>query len=278
MPKITTGRIGVCSWSLQPDGPKALVADLTHLGMSKLQLALDPIRENTAKWLPLRSMLAEASIELASAQFGAIGEDYTTPQTIRQTGGFVPTAQWEDNLLNIHANIEIAQLLGVRSISTHAGFIPQDSADPMFDVLVERIRTIADLIRESLSGDLLLETGQETSGTLSGFLKAVDRDNLGVNFDPANMLLYDMGDPIESVKQLLPHVRQVHIKDAMRPATPGAWGVEVPVGSGEVDWIAFLGTVLSAGYQGDWIIEREAGTQRAPDIAVARDLLLGVLL
>lgn len=270
-------RIGVCSWSLQPDGPEELVGDLRKLGLKKLQLALDPIREDPAKWSAIKSMLDEASIELSSAQFGAIGEDYTAPQTIRQTGGFIPNVHWEDNLRNIHANVVIAQSLGIQTISTHAGFIPQDSADPMFGVLVERIRTIADLIGESLSGDLLLETGQETSSTLSGFLTAVDRKNLGVNFDPANMLLYDMGDPMDAVKQLLPHIRQVHIKDATPPATPGTWGEEVPAGSGAVDWKAFLAAVGSGGYQSDWIIEREAGTQRVADIAVARDLLLGIL-
>lgn len=270
-------RIGVCSWSLQPDGPEELVRDLTTLGLKKLQLALDPIREDAAKWAPLKTMLDEASIELASAQFGAIGEDYTTPQTIRQTGGFVPTDHWDDNLRHVHANVAIAQSLGIHTITTHAGFIPQDASDPMFDVLVDRIRTIADLIGGALSGDLLLETGQETSATLSGFLRAVDRKNLGVNFDPANMLLYDMGDPMEAVKQLLPYVRQVHIKDATPPAVSGAWGEEVPVGSGEVDWKAFLDTVGSAGYQGDWIIEREAGVRRVADIAVARDLLLAKL-
>lgn len=277
MSKEIVDRIGVCSWSLQPDGPESLVSDLKALGLKKLQLAIDPIREDAAKWAPLKAMLDEASVGLASGQFGAIGEDYTTPQTIRQTGGFVPTGHWEDNLRNVHSNVAIAQLLGLSAISTHAGFIPQDSSDPMFDALVERIRTLADLVDEALSGDLLLETGQETSATLSGFLDAVDRKNLGVNFDPANMLLYDMGDPMEAVKQLMPHVRQVHIKDATPPARPGAWGEEVPVGAGRVDWETFLGAVVSAGYQGDWIIEREAGTQRVADIAVARDLLLTAL-
>ncbi len=267
-------RIGVCSWSLQPNGPEELVDDLRKLGLKKLQLALDPIREDLEKWRPLKTLLNESSIEIASAQFGAIGEDYSTPQTIRQTGGFVPNAQWEGNLRNIRANMAIAQSMGIRTFSTHAGFIPQDTADPMYDVLVGRIQTIADLIGESLSGDLLLETGQETSSTLRQFLESVDRKNLGVNFDPANMLLYDMGDPVEAVKRLLPHVRQVHIKDATPPSTPGAWGEEVPVGKGAVDWRAFLDTLAAARYRGDWIIEREAGTQRSVDVAAGRKLLL----
>ncbi|MEM9913461.1 MAG: sugar phosphate isomerase/epimerase family protein [Planctomycetota bacterium] len=270
-------RIGVCSWSLQPAGPAGLVADLESLGIKRLQLALDPLREHEAEWASLPERLAAAGVSLASAQFGAIGEDYSSPQTIRQSGGFIPTAHWPNNLKNIEANLKIAQRLGITTVSTHAGFIPQDADDPMFEVLVERIRVIADLIGEHLSGQLLLETGQETSATLNRFLQAVDRKNLGVNFDPANMLLYNMGDPLGAIRELLPYVRQVHIKDAVPPAEAGVWGEEVPVGTGAVDWPAFLRILTSAEYSGDYIIEREAGDQRVADIATAREVLQATL-
>lgn len=266
--------IGVCSWSLQPKGPEELVAALKALGLKNLQLALDPIRLEPQRWRPLAQMLADEDIQIVSAQFGTIGEDYTTPQTIRATGGVVPTAHWPVNLENIRACLAVAENLNVRRVTSHAGFIPPDKNDPMFDTLVGRVQTIADVCADAGGMEFLLETGQETADTLGRFLQAVDRPNVGVNFDPANMLLYDMGDPLAAVQKLLPNVRQVHIKDAIPPTAAGTWGEEVPVGTGRVDWSAFLGTLISHGYAGDWIIEREAGTQRLADIATARDLLI----
>ncbi len=114
------------------------------------------------------------------------------------------------------------------------------------------------------------ETGQEDAQTLGVFLDRLERDNVGVNFDPANMILYDMGDPIEALRALMPRVMQVHLKDANRTTTPGAWGEEVVVGTGQVDWPAFFGALQEAGYADDLCIEREAGTSRVEDITAAR--------
>ncbi|MGD0044716.1 MAG: TIM barrel protein, partial [Isosphaeraceae bacterium] len=115
-----------------------------------------------------------------------------------------------------------------------------------------------------------LETGQETAAVLLGLLEKLDRPNVGVNFDPANMLLYDKGNPIEALRLLGPWVRQVHIKDALRTRVPGTWGQEVPAGTGEVDWRAFFATLEAIGFQGDCVIEREAGDQRVKDIRTAQ--------
>jgi sugar phosphate isomerase/epimerase len=103
-------------------------------------------------------------------------------------------------------------------------------------------------------------------------LRKLSRPNLGVNFDPANMILYDKGDPIEAVRVLGPLIRQVHIKDARRTKTPGTWGEEVAAGDGEVDWPAFFATLKALKYNGDFVIEREAGNQRVADIQQASQL------
>src|SRR5690606_13028757 len=144
--------------------------------------------------------------------------------------------------------------------------------DPTFAKLAGRVRWVADTFAGE-GATLLLETGQETAEVLSAFLEAVDRPNVGVNFDPANMILYAKGDPVASLKQVLPHVRQVHIKDAKRTEQPGTWGKEVAVGQGDVDWPAFLQTLQQGGYVGNLIIEREAGNTRIQDIRTAADVL-----
>jgi len=91
--------------------------------------------------------------------------------------------------------------------------------------------------------------------------------NVTVNFDPANLILYDMDEPIEALRKLVSHVRQVHVKDAQRTTVKGQWGEEVVVGTGQVDWVAFVRILAEADYEGDYIFEREAGCDRVGDIA-----------
>jgi sugar phosphate isomerase/epimerase len=93
---------------------------------------------------------------------------------------------------------------------------------------------------------------------------------VGVNFDPANMILYEKGDPIAALETLAPWLKQCHIKDARRTKQSGTWGDEVVVGTGEVDWRRFFGVLDRIGYRGDLCIEREAGNQRVEDIRAAR--------
>ncbi|RMH16269.1 MAG: sugar phosphate isomerase/epimerase, partial [Gammaproteobacteria bacterium] len=114
---------------------------------------------------------------------------------------------------------------------------------------------------------------QETADDLLRFLEAVNKPNLGVNFDPANMILYGKGDPVDAVRKLVGFIRQVHIKDAVSSAVPGEWGTEVPAGEGEVDWPAFLSVLQDAGYAGHFVIEREAGEDRVGDILKAVRLI-----
>jgi sugar phosphate isomerase/epimerase len=91
-----------------------------------------------------------------------------------------------------------------------------------------------------------------------------------VNFDPANMILYDKGDPIAALRTLSPYLKQCHIKDGIRTKVPGQWGAEVPAGTGEVNWRAFFATLREIGFEGYCSIEREAGNQRVDDIRTAK--------
>jgi sugar phosphate isomerase/epimerase len=116
---------------------------------------------------------------------------------------------------------------------------------------------------------LAFETGQETAALLRRTLDELKAPNLKVNFDPANMLLYDMGDPIRAVELLGPEIRSVHVKDARRPTVPGCWGEEVPLGQGEVNIRRFVQTLKDVGYTGALVVEREVGDQagRLADLA-----------
>jgi sugar phosphate isomerase/epimerase len=139
-------------------------------------------------------------------------------------------------------------------------------------VLLRRLRQVVDVFADQ-GVHLAFETGQETADTLLHALAELDRPRAGVNFDPANMLLYGMGDPIAALGLLAPHVRQIHIKDARRTKTPGTWGEEVPAGTGEVNWKQFFAVVAERELSVDLMIEREAGNDRVGDIVTARKLV-----
>jgi L-ribulose-5-phosphate 3-epimerase len=266
-------RLAVCSWSLQPSSARDLLGKLEGTGIRRLQIALDPVREDRdGGWSGLAELCARKGVAFVSGMFGAIGEDYSTLESIRRTGGVVPDATWPANWRNIRENAVLAQRLGVKLVTFHAGFLPHQPGDPGFATLQSRLRQIADLF--AASGIALgLETGQETAETLASFLVRLDRPGVGVNFDPANMVLYAKGDPVAALNTLAPWVRQCHVKDARRTRVPGTWGEEVPLGTGDVDWKRLLPALAGLGFAGPLCIEREAGSSRVADVRAAREYL-----
>jgi sugar phosphate isomerase/epimerase len=265
-------RLAVCSWSLQPADPAHLLHQVQATGLKRVQLALDPLRENPKVWGKASELLAVNGIAVVSGMFGTVGEDYSTLETIKRTGGLVPDETWEENWQNIKRINALAERLGLKLVTFHAGFLPHEETVPDFATIFDRIAQVADLFEEE-GIDLGFETGQETAATLRNFLEKLNRPNVGVNFDPANMLLYDKGDPIEALRTLGPWLKQCHIKDANRPKEPGTWGEEVVVGTGQVDWRAFFTTLKEVDFHGDLCIEREAGAQRVADIRAARSYI-----
>ncbi|MEM9414710.1 MAG: sugar phosphate isomerase/epimerase family protein [Planctomycetota bacterium] len=264
---LSADKLAFCSWSTQPNCPKCLVKSAADIGISRVQLHLDPPALES-EWANTKQALGDAGVSVISGMFTPIGEDYTTPATIKATGGVVPDEHWENNVDNFRKVAEVAKQFELSFVSLHAGFIPEDD-QAVHDRIVDRLKALARILHETSGAALLLETGQETAESLGRFLAHADDDNIGVNFDPANMILYGMGDPIAAMNHLLPHIRQVHLKDATSPPAPGEWGAEVTVGTGEVNWDAFFGVLKDAGYAGDMVIEREAGDDRIGDIKQA---------
>lgn len=266
--------IGVCSWSLQVTSIPELVRFMGQLGLKAVQIACgDP---HHASWVEGDGMPVEArksGLELTGAMLGFPGEDYTTPATIKATGGFGDPATRHERLERLAWALERTLALGLKDLMLHAGFIPQpgDSArGPFLDTLAK-----ASAMAAAKGITLAFETGQESAGLLRLTLDDLQCRNLKINFDPANMLLYDMGDPIKAVETLGPDIRSVHVKDAFAPTTPGAWGAEVPLGKGAVGIPRFISALKSVGYSGPLCIEREVGDQasRFADIRDGAELL-----
>ncbi len=263
--------LGVCSWSLRPESPAALEAKVRECGLSAVQLALDPIRRGEWGLGDTQRTLGEAGITILSGMMGMRGEDYATLASIRRTGGVRPSATWPENVEAAKRNADIAASLGLTLVTFHAGFIPEDPADEERGVMIERLLTLIDIFDER-DVRIGLETGQEPAHVVRRLIDDMGVE-VGVNFDPANMILYGMGDPVESLDLLAEHVVQIHIKDALSAGAAGAWGTEVPVGTGEVQWDSFFGVIADRGLDVDLVIERESGKCRVEDVVQAADLV-----
>jgi len=252
--------IGVCSWSLQVTSVDELAGLMTNLGLSAVQIACgDP---HHAAWSEGDAMPAAAlasGLQLTGAMLGFPGEDYTTPDTIKNTGGFGNPDTRPERLDRLAWALDRTIALGLNDLMLHAGFIPEigDSARSAFLDTLSRAASMA----AAKGITLAFETGQETAILLRKTLDDLKCPNLKVNFDPANMLLYDKGDPLAAIEILAADIRSVHVKDAIAPKIEGNWGVELPLGKGNVNIPAFLDALKRVGYKGPLCIEREVGDQ-----------------
>ena len=260
--------IGVCSWSLQVKSIPELKQLMDKLGVDVVQIACgDPHHAAWEEGERLPEVARAAGFRMTGAMLGFPGEDYTTPQTIQNTGGFGNPADRAERLERFQWALDRSRALGLSDLMLHAGFIPeprQPDRKPFLDTLLK----VSDLAKTK-GVTIAFETGQETADLLRLTLNELKCPNLKVNFDPANMLLYDKGDPLRAVEILGPDIRSVHVKDAKRPTIPGNWGEEVPLGQGQVNIRQFIKTLQKVGYRGPLCIEREVGDQeqRVADIA-----------
>lgn len=202
--------------------------------------------------------LADYGITISTVFCGFEGESYETIKITAETVGLVPESTRAARLAETKEISDFAKLLGVNSIGSHIGFVPHDKNAPAYRGIVAMIRELCAYVKNNGQA-VHLETGQETADGLLGFIEDVGADNLFINFDPANLILYGMGDPIGSLKKVGKLVRGVHCKDATATTgTPGIdWGCEVPFGTGEVNAELFLTSLKEVGYDGPLTIERE---------------------
>jgi sugar phosphate isomerase/epimerase len=260
--------IGVCSWSLQVKIIPELKKLLARLGVDVVQIACgDPHHADWQEGDKLPQVAVAAGFRLTGAMLGFPGEDYTTPQTIQKSGGFGNPATRAERLERYKWGLDRARALGLTDMMLHAGFLPEPG-DPDRKPFLDTLTKVSDLAKAK-GVTIAFETGQETADLLRRTLDDLKCPNLKVNFDPANMLLYDKGDPLRAVEILGPDIRSVHVKDANRPTVPGQWGEEVPLGKGQVNIKQFVKTLQKVGYRGPLCIEREVGDQeqRVADIA-----------
>ncbi len=252
--------IGVCSWSLQVTSVPELKSFMDRLGIDVVQIACgDPHHASWSEGDGMPAAATAAGFRMSGAMLGFPGEDYTTPQHIERTGGFGDPATRPERLERFRWGLQRTKDLGLSDIMLHAGFIPDVGAEGR-KAFLDTLAQVSDLAARA-GITVAFETGQETSTLLRRTLDDLKCPNLKVNFDPANMLLYDKDDPLRAVELLAPDIRSVHVKDANRPTVKGEWGAEVPLGTGQTNTKLFVQTLKKVGYRGPLCIEREVGSQ-----------------
>ena len=205
-----------------------------------------------------------------------LGEDYADIPTVQRTVGLVPEHTRAERVARTKSVADLGKQLGVDSVACHIGFVPEDPHAPLYKEIRDVARDICDHCAKN-GQNFTLETGQEPAHVLLQFIADVARPNLKINFDPANMILYGTGDPIEALGVLAPHVVSVHCKDGDWPPRdqPNALGTERALGEGSVGMDAFIHKLKQIGYRGVLAIEREEPNegQRDTDIRKAVTLL-----
>lgn len=265
-------RIGVIT-SLGHD-PRVEIKKVHDLGLPTCQINCWNAEQYTEdKLAALKSATQEFGVEITSLWTGYPGKVHWNFTEGPATIGLVPPETREERVKALLAGAEFAAKLGVSSTTTHAGFIPENPLDPLYSGTVEALATVAKRCKE-LGLSFCFETGQETPVTLLRTMKDIGTGNLGVNLDPANLLMYGKANPIDALDILGPYVKGVHAKDGEYPTNPDDLGVEKPMGEGRVNFPALVAKLKSIGYSGALTIEREiSGDQQVKDIQMAIKLL-----
>lgn len=259
--------------------PDEKIALVRQLGLPTCFLSLDAY---LGKYTP--ALAQQMRDSLGKHQFIATTAEVVHPEPLKwnflegpSTIGIVPRATRAARIDALKQTSDFAKLLGIRQVQTHCGFIPEDPHDPLYEESVLAIRNLADHCRGN-GQSFLMETGQETPITMLRMIRDVDRPNLGVGLDTANLILYGKANPVDAIKILGPHIRAMHAKDGKWPTNPSELGEEVVIGKGDVDFPKVLTALNTLNYKGAVTIERETeGPQQIEDIRAEKLYLQQIL-
>ncbi len=229
-----------------------------ELGVPTIQLHAPEKRSRTkAAADEFLKKLKTYGITITAVFGGFEGESYADIPTVARCVGLVPPETRRERTQEMKEIADFAKTLGVSVVALHLGFVPHDTTSKLYREVLDITRDVCDHCQKN-GQNLHLETGQETANALLQFIRDVQRDNLFINFDPAKMILYGTGEPIEALKKVGSYVRSVHCKDGKWAKNPGKeWGQEVPLGQGDVGMENYLRTLDELGYEGPLTIERE---------------------
>ena len=267
--KAAKMRLGIVT-GFAPDADAAMKR-VHDLGFPTCQVSAHNSDEAAAG--ALRKALDRYGVEATSAIGGGPGPEiydfYRGPQTI----GLVPRETRAARIAQYKKVSDFAKLAGIAAVQGHCGFIPEDPNEPLYREAVAAIRDVAQYCKAN-GQQFRCETGQETPITLVRAIRDVGLDNVGVNFDVANVILYGKANPVDAVEIFAPYIQGIHAKDGLYPTDPQKLGREVPIGEGKVDFPALIAKLKKIGYTGAVTIEREIrGEKQTADILASKAFL-----
>jgi sugar phosphate isomerase/epimerase len=251
--------------------PDAAIKRVHDLGLPTCQVGVeDPGGDAAAN---LRRALDRYGVEATSAVASGPGPEkydfYQGPLTI----GLVPREYRAQRIAHMKEISDFAVKARIPAVQGHCGFIPENPNDPAYQETVEAIRAVAAYCRQN-GQKFRCETGQETPITLVRAIRDIGLDNVGVNFDAANLIMYGKANPVDAVEILGPYIQGVHAKDGLYPTDPKQLGKEVPIGEGKVNFPVLIARLKQIGYRNPLTIEREiSGDKQTADILAAKAYL-----
>jgi sugar phosphate isomerase/epimerase len=251
--------------------PDAAIQRVHDLGLPTCQVGVRDTGGDAAA--NLRRALDRYGVEATSAVAGGPGPEvydfYQGPLTI----GLVPRQYRAQRIAHMKEISDFAVKAKIPAVQGHCGFIPENPNEPEYQEAVEAIRTVAAYCRQN-GQKFRCETGQETPITLVRAIRDIGLDNVGVNFDAANLIMYGKANPVDAVEILGPYIQGVHAKDGLYPTDPKQLGKEVPIGQGKVDFPVLIARLKQIGYRNPLTIEREiSGDKQTADILAAKAYL-----
>lgn len=248
--------------------------ELTKMGMASCQLVSWKESDFTDEMAALVNQAAQKyNIHITGfwcGYEGPIAWDFYAGQL---TLGLVPTAYRFERLKTLMKGSDFAHKMNISNLITHVGYIPENPYDPKYMEVIIALKTLVACCKKN-DQNFLFETGQETPVTLKRAIEDIGMDHVGINLDPANLLMYGKGNPVDALDVFGEYVMGIHGKDGLYPTNGRELGEEMPLGKGKVNYPAFIAKLKEIGYAGDITIEREiSGEEQKKDIIMAKELL-----
>ncbi len=271
-------KIGTCVNFSFPEEIPAKLAVLKENGFDSCQL----ISWTPSVWTPenaefLKKCLKQYGVTVSAFWCGWNGPVIWNFYDGQLALGLVPPEYRQMRIQNLCDGADFAHILGISDVVTHMGFIPENPYDPNFHSFCVAVRTVAQHLKQN-GQYLLFETGQETPVTLLRCFETVGMDNLGINLDTANLILYGKANPVDALDVFGKYVRNLHAKDGRYPVNGHDLGEETRLGEGKVDFRALFSRLKELGYDSHVTIEREiSGPQQLSDILDAKNYLQAII-
>ena len=271
-------KVGVCIQFDSMEEMSKKFNSLVENGFDNFQLIcwnLSLFTEENAK--AINALCKEYGVTISAFWCGWEGPSEWNFTEGPKTLGLIPLEWRETRIKNLCAGSDFAKLLGVENVVTHMGFIYEDMNHPDFEPFCDAVKKVSEYCKAN-GQNLLFETGKETPVALLRCIEKVGMDNLGVNLDTANLILYGKANPVDSLDVFGKYVRNLHAKDGTYPTDGMSLGNETAIGEGKVDFKGVISGLHALGYDGYVTIEREiSGEQQTKDILAARDYLNAII-